>query len=406
MEELPESLDKTYERILREIGKHNQVHARRLLHSLAVAIRPLRVEEIAEVLAIGFNTEGIPKLNLGWRWEHPEEAVMSACSSLIIIVEDGDSRIVRFSHSSVKEFLTSNRLAEPIRDVSNYHIQLEAAHTSLAQACLGVLLQIDYLVDRVDIDDSPLVRYAAQHWATHARFGNASSHIKGGMECLFDEDKPHFATWLWIYNEDRGGRSMPTMRPMVPEAFPLYYAARLGFQDLVGDLLVKRLEQVFAWGGREMTPILAAASGGHANILRLLLEYGADVDSRNKYGETPLHGASWNGKLDAGQHLVEYGADINARNEDDWTPLFHAVFHGHTEFAQMLIIRGAVINARSVFGSTPLHVAVRRGDVQAVRLLLVHGAAVNTRDNRGWTPSRWKSTEEIVKLLTVYGAES
>jgi hypothetical protein len=40
--------------------------------------------------------------------------VMSACSSLVIIVKDGDSRIVQFSHFSVKEFLTANRLAEPI----------------------------------------------------------------------------------------------------------------------------------------------------------------------------------------------------------------------------------------------------------------------------------------------------
>jgi hypothetical protein len=91
------------------------------------------------------------------------------------------------------------------------------------------------------------------------------------MECLFDEDKPHFATWLWIYSEDRGGRSMSTIPPKEPEAFSLYCAAklRLGFQDLVEHLIVKRPELVNARGRKEMTPMDAAASGGHANTLRL-----------------------------------------------------------------------------------------------------------------------------------------
>ena len=385
----------------------NQQLAHRLLHCLAAAARPLRVEEVAEVLAIDFNTEGIPKLNPGWRWEDPEEAVISSCLSLVIIVNDGESRVVRFSHISVKQFLTSNRLAEPIRDVSRYHIRLETAHSILALACLGFLLGLDERVDRDNIQGFPLARYSAQYWALHARIDDASSRIKNGVECLFDTEKPYFSTWLWIYNEDRGGHSMSTIGPTKPEAVPLYYAARLGFQDLAECLITKDPEHVNARGGKEMTPMHGAASRGHVNILRLLQEQGADVGSRNRYGETPLHGASWSGKLDAGQCLLDLGADINARNEDNWTPLFHAIFHGHTEFARMLLRRGAAIEARSVFGSTALHAAVRGGDVQAVRLLLEYGADVNARDSRGRTPCQCKSTlgQEMVWLLAEYGAE-
>ena len=196
LEELPESLDETYERILREIRKPSQGHAHRLLQCLVAAVRPLQVEELAEVLAFDFNAEGIPKLNLGWRWENQEEAVMSACSSLAMIVKDGDSRVVQFSHFSVKEYLTATRLAEPIRDVSRYHIRLDAAHTILARACLGVLLRLDDQVDRDNIKKFPLALYAAQYWTTHARFENVSSRIKDGMGRLFDADKPHFAAWL------------------------------------------------------------------------------------------------------------------------------------------------------------------------------------------------------------------
>ena len=148
LEELPDSLDETYERILREIRKPNQRLAHRLMQCLVAAARPLRVEELAEILAFNFDVEGIPKLNSNWRWEDQEGAIMLACSSLVTIVNDGDSRIVQFSHFSVKEYLTSDRLAEPIRDVSRYHIGLEAAHTILARACLGVLIRLDDRINR------------------------------------------------------------------------------------------------------------------------------------------------------------------------------------------------------------------------------------------------------------------
>jgi hypothetical protein len=150
-----------------------------------VAVRPLRVEELAEVLTFDFKAEGIPNLNVGWRWEDQEAAVLSACSSLVIIVKDGDSRIVQFSHFSVKEFLTANRLAEPIRDVSQYHIRLEAAHTILAQACLGLLLRLDDRVDRDNIKNFPLARYAAQYWPTHARFEECIITDQGWDEMSF-----------------------------------------------------------------------------------------------------------------------------------------------------------------------------------------------------------------------------
>jgi hypothetical protein len=152
LDELPETLDETYERVLRDINKANREHALRLLHCLTVAIRPLRVEELAEVLTVDFDgtgRDGIPRLNPNWRWADQHQAVLSTCSSLIAIVNDGDSQVVQFSHFSVKEFLTSDRLAGSSGDVSRYHIVLDSAHTILAQACLGVLLRLDEHVDEV-----------------------------------------------------------------------------------------------------------------------------------------------------------------------------------------------------------------------------------------------------------------
>ncbi|KAF8476562.1 hypothetical protein DFH94DRAFT_803602, partial [Russula ochroleuca] len=142
LDELPESLDETYERVLREIKKPNRDHARRLLQCLVVAIRPLEVKELAEVLAVDFDdADRMPKLKTNWHWEDQEQALLNSCSSLIAVVEIETDvwelrRVVQFSHFSVKEYLTSARLATSSADVSRYHIDLEPAHTILAQACM------------------------------------------------------------------------------------------------------------------------------------------------------------------------------------------------------------------------------------------------------------------------------
>ena len=407
LDELPESLDETYERILREIRKPNRGHAHRLLQCLVVAVRPLRVKELAEVLAFNFDEGGTPKLDPGWRWEDQEEAVMSACSSLVTIVKDGDSRVVQFSHFSVKEFLTAERLAEPIRDVSRYHIRLEGAHTILAQACLGVLLRLDDHVDRDSIKSFPLARYAARYWVTHARVENVSDRIKDGMECLFDADKPHFATWIWIHNKEQSS-SMITMHPEKPEAVPLYHAAMFGLRDLAEHLITKHPEHVNARGGLHETPMHAAVEAGHANIISLLIEHGADIEARSKSinGGTPLNRAAWDGRFEIGQYLLDHGADINSRDSNHHTPLMHAVMERKVEFARMLLKRGAEINALSNYGGSALSRAAQFGYTQLVRLLLEHGADANVCDDTGRTASYFTTQQEIVKLLSKYGAKS
>ncbi len=375
------------------------------MQCLVAAVRPLQVKELAEVLAFDFGAEGMPKLNQNWRWEDQEEAVMSACSSLVAIAKDGNSRIVQFSHFSVKEFLMADRLAEPIRDVSRYHIELEAAHVILAQACLGVLLRLDDHVDRDNIKFFPLAPYAAEYWPSHAKSGSVPPWVKDGMECLFDEDKPHFATWLWIYDERRVG-GMFTIRPEKPGAVPLYYAALLGFRDLAAHLIAMRPEHVNARADWEDTMMYAATKGGNTDIVSLLLERDVDVDIREEDGGTSLHWASYRGTLSVGQYLLDHGADINARDKYDWTPLFEASFGGHVEFAQMLLGRGAVIDARDGHGRTSLHKAVEEGKIKVARLLLEHGADVNARDEAGRTPSQFSTRQDFVELFSMYGAAS
>jgi hypothetical protein len=89
LNELPETLDETYERILKGINKAQKDNAHRLLQCLTVAVRPLLVEELAELLAFDFQVTtsgGVPTLKEDWRWDDEEEAVLSTCSSLITII--------------------------------------------------------------------------------------------------------------------------------------------------------------------------------------------------------------------------------------------------------------------------------------------------------------------------------
>lgn len=78
LNELPTTLDDTYERILLGIPKQRRQHARRLFQSMVGAIRPLRVEELAELFAIEFDSDAGLNLVKDWRPENPEEAVLSA----------------------------------------------------------------------------------------------------------------------------------------------------------------------------------------------------------------------------------------------------------------------------------------------------------------------------------------
>jgi hypothetical protein len=375
LEELPDSLDETYERILREIRKPKRGHARRLLQCLVAAARPLKVEELAEVIALDFDTEGIPKLNPDWRWEDQEEAVVSACSSLVIVVKDGDSRIVQFSHFSVKEYLTSNRLLESSNDVSRFHILLEAAHTILAQACLGVLLRLGEDIDRERIKGFPLARYAAQYWMKHARFENVSLHIKGGMECLFDVDKPSYSAWLWLYPvEDRPRVPMATICPSKAQTVPLYYASYFGFYDLVQHLIAERPKDVNSIGGFYSTPLHAAAANGHVEVVSLLLKH-LPVDIRAKFlGQTPLHSAALRGQLGTGTLLLNNGADVNALQKNGVSPLLLAVMFQHPEFVRLLLDRGANVHTGDTDGYTPYRDAKLRPSREILRLLLERGA--------------------------------
>ncbi len=413
LEELPKSLDETYKRILKEINNATREHAYRLLQCLAVASRPLRVEELAELLAFDLSTGGIPKLIADWRWEDQEEAVLSACSSLVSVIVDNGSRVVQFSHFSVKEFLISDRLASCMEDVSRFHIPIEPCHVILAQACLGVLLRLDDCTDEDSAEKIPLYRYADQYWDGHAEIGNVELQIKDAMDYFFDMDKPHFSAWVRIrdrfdllkVSSSRSG-PLPTVPPL---AAPLYFAARKGFRGLLERLIMKHPQQVNHFGGLCGTPLHASVLWEHIEVAQLLLAHGADINSRSADNWTPLALASQAGHLEVGKWLLNVGADVNSQNlKDNLTPLHCAAYNGHLDVSRLLLECTAEVNARSDHGATPLHIASLNGKCDVVRLLLDHNADACIRDYYGNTPLRSAAAKghlEVVRILLERNAE-
>jgi hypothetical protein len=176
---------------LREIKDTKWEFARRLLQGVSVAFRPLRAEELAEIFAFDFEAGQIPKFREDWRPENTVETVLSTCSTMISLVTYGESQAIQFAHFSVKEFLTSAPLAQKHGTISHrYHISTTPAHTLVAQACLGMLLNLgrDQNITRHSLVRFPLVEYAGEYWFDHAHFEGVAKKVDEGMRRLFDKN--------------------------------------------------------------------------------------------------------------------------------------------------------------------------------------------------------------------------
>ena len=414
LNELPDTLDETYDRILKGINKAQKDNAHRLLQCLTVAVRPLRVEELAELLAFDFqaSTEGgIPTLKEDWRWDDEEEAVLSTCSSLLTIIPRDNSRVVQFSHFSVKEYLTSSRLARsPDGDILRFRIDLEPAHTIMVQACLAKLLRLDEQAGTGYAKMSPLVDYAAEHWVDHAQFQKVSSRVRDGMDDLFDSSKPHFAAWLRVHDLDEGWHGFSDYSR---DGSPLYYAAFFGFYDLAEGLIKRHPEHINARGGCNLSPLPAALYKRHFDVANLLYRHDAAVDVQGESSCTPLFAASFGGQVDIVRWLLDHGADINARSNGRFTPLLYAADAMHFEAVQVLLEYHADINLQGGDGETPLswvlsHCSGKEKFVDMVRRLLEHGADPNICTKYRITPLHEASSRQLLeaaRLLLSYGAK-
>lgn len=94
-------------------------------------------------------------------------------------------------------------------------------------------------------------------------------------------------------------------------------------------------------------------------------------DSVDEDGYTPLHRAAYSNNVDIAKILIQYGANVNSRTEYQWTPLHSAVKWSNAETAAFLLQHGADVNAISEGQQTPLHIAATVSNCRETAMTLM-----------------------------------
>ena len=370
LESLPQTLDETYDRILCGLNPSYKREILHVLQWLTFSQRPLRLEEIAEVFAFDEGNDVMAKFNCENRLSDPKE-ILEICSSLVDCIDSFEDYndeyedlytdesvsssnnpiiIVRLAHFSVKEYLVSDRIRTG--SAAFFGVRQESANAAIATTCLSCL----HMYDKISFPDGTdfsnefsLAQYAATHWFRHLPATSDGSRPHPlAVELLLSQRK--LENWIYHWDPD-----FPSIQyDYGSSGSPLYYAVLTGLENLVETLIIhsggtmsqaearddekpktsissdwsalksqKQKAYINATGGDYYTPLQVAAKIGRINIVRLLLNYGADPNIFGGRGTgSALSAAAESGSLEIVELLLDMGADIHeglcAKSENNW----------------------------------------------------------------------------------------
>ena len=441
LKSLPKTLDDTYARILGKIGEDYVEDVQRALCCLTCSFYPLAIEELAETVAI--TSQGDRYYDRENRLLDPRH-IVKLCSGLVATTKSrritlmGNAQIpieeVRLAHFSVKEYLVSDRITSS--QTPMFYIEERLTHELLAQLSIRYLMYChqDGICERSDFshfvwdyeatfrDNAAFAPYAASFWSQHLRAAQLESQTALYQDCLEMFLNPSLLTDLirlrrpWFRIEEvtimrhcgylktwNGNHQYNLSFKSVP---PLHYASLLGLDHLVSMLLDKGEDLNSSTS--EGTCLVAAVSGDHQSVVKLLLANGADVnaivpqtfeDNRDYYSRTAIHEAVANRNEAITKLLLAAGADVNigrwpsdklghGNDDDSNTPLQAAVYKEDRKFTRLLLDAGADPNSSAGYHGTALEylASTSHGDTDIMEMLLNAGADPSLTAGWKWSP--------------------
>lgn len=196
---------------------------------------------------------------------------------------------------------------------------------------------------------------------------------------------------------------------------PMHFAAVGGHADVV-KILIEHGANVEVKSRDGFTPMHSVAQGDHSKVLELLIEKGAHVDTPNTFdnGNTTLHYAACWGANECTKVLLKNKATVDAKAHDQSTPLSFAAEKGHLLIAKQLVEAGASLESKNdpeeKGGATPLLLACHNGQIEVLKFLIEKGANVREKTIDGLNAIHLairsgSDNEELIRILLDAGAE-
>lgn len=313
-------------------------------------------------------------------------------SSLVVVEPVIDSEdhsdkytTIRLAHFTIKEFLMSDRLAES--SASCFHFTETDAHFHIAHSCLAYYLHCIAHLDQ-DIRNLELRRYASDNWMSHLEMVPRElwSHDVSSLAAQSlamrslslhtilerDENTLTELTGTWM-----------TVSLRIEISKPHLYTALNGYVHLT-DMLISGGTGTNPYVTQEDTDMALhhAALGGSIDMVRLLLDKGADCKASNGRMGSALEAAAYRGHIAIVELLLDEGVSAYVQNGIMSSALRAAISGGHLDVVQLLVGRASIINGSGLNtcagASTMVAGKIRRKfDVECLTFLLDSGADVN-----------------------------
>ena len=189
----------------------------------------------------------------------------------------------------------------------------------------------------------------------------------------------------------------------------LMFAAYHGHTDTVRYLVCLPEVDLNHQGTKNYTALHVAVERKHADVVQVLIDAGADIETTGDRGRLPLHLASRLGQLTTVKMLVKAGADVRAADPRRYTCLIQAAHFGHTDTVRYLVSLPEVdLDHQQSNNKTSLHAAVLEKHADVVQVLIDAGADIETKNDNGRSPLHLAITSgelATVKMLVEAGAD-